>query len=80
MAQDVTNIWNDEAATYNFDTTIQAGLGATFGSAYNGPDFATDFYKILTAIDKIARPDGAIPPLGSTDPLLSSLENYPDNP
>lgn len=80
MAQDVTSIWNDEAATYNFDTTIEAELGATFGVAYNGSDFPTEFNGILTAIDKIVRPDGAVPPFNPDDPMLASLENYPDNP
>lgn len=80
MAQDVTSIWNDEAATYNFDTTLEAGLGATFGAAYNGSDFSTDIRGILKAIDAIARPDGTTSPFQDTDPLLFNLENYPDNP
>ena len=81
MAQDVTGLWNSNAATYNFETTFEAALGADFNQTYKGSNFSTDFFNILTAIDKVARPDSEhVPGLGGDDPMLASLQNYPDNP
>ena len=81
MAQNVVNIWNDEAANFNFDTTAGATAATTFSNVYNGLDFTADFKAILTAIDKIARPNAKQPlPWGGNDLLLHKLENYPDNP
>lgn len=81
MSQDVTALWNAEAATFNFNTTAGAAVQTTFAESFNGSDFLSSFHEILTAIDKTARPDSTNPPgLGGDDPMLASLENYPDNP
>jgi hypothetical protein len=81
MAQDVTNLWNTNAANFNFETTGGASAATTFADVHSGLDLNGDLANILKEIDKTARPDATNPPpIMGDDFLLARLENYPDNP
>lgn len=48
---DATWAWNQNAATYNFDTvTSPIPASTTLLSLYNGSGFATDFIRIWAAV------------------------------
>jgi hypothetical protein len=74
---DATSAWNAVAASYNFDTTYGAMMGATFAQAYRGTDFNTDFAAIL---DAVANAMATNPPVHSGGDVMStSLQNWPDS-
>jgi hypothetical protein len=74
-AVDASDTWNDYAATYNFDTFPGSGTGTTFGDAYHGNDFDTDFQAILEAVSNEL--DIVLPPWDEEE-FESSILEWPE--
>lgn len=74
-AVNASDTWNDYAATYNFDTFPGSSSTTTFGDAYHGTDFATDFAGILEAVSNEL--DIAFPPWDEED-FESCILEWPE--
>ncbi|MDQ3024869.1 MAG: hypothetical protein M3R04_10930 [bacterium] len=73
---DASSVWDANAASYNFDTTSGAMMGSTFAQNYSGGNFNADFAAILDAVAQAM--STSIPPLGGSEVLSTSLQNWPD--
>lgn len=78
FAADATDEWNAVCTSYGFyATTATAVTGSTtFEQAYYGPDFNANFAAIVAAVADLMAT--AIPPLDGDDPLIATLENWPE--
>jgi len=77
QSADASAVWNQFAATYNFNQTNGGMINSTFGENYHGEDFAGDFSQILRAVSEVMGTDP--PPWGAGDLMDASLESWPDN-
>lgn len=69
-----SSAWNNHAAEFHFRVYPQS-MSATFGSSYEGSNFAGDFAGIKAAVaDEV---QGTIPPWNDDDLFNASIDNWP---